>query len=326
MKLFIHAAALLALLALPLADNANAQFGFGGGGVRVGVGPGGVHVGTGRVGVAVHNGQVHVGTHGWHGYGPGHRYGLPGYYHPHQSGVWYGTGWRHWGNDYDEQNGQSDTLHTPPLPSDDEWTRMTWQQLHRAMAFAATRLENELDNIDSGENWQRHLRLSTLQKIANEQRDEAPTDKEQTEIVRLLKTFDATAANDSYSAINQLWGFRASRAALQQFATSSEDRDVQRLASWATALDRRLTKMRGGTAWRTHLRLPREIFRPSPNFVTAGPEVPEALEESLARFDRIGSNAQFKSIGDLEEFKATREALKTVVSRFATLPPPPTEF
>ena len=209
---------------------------------------------------------------------------------------------------------------------------MNWTHLRRVLRFAATHLDGQLDALQPGARWRKHLAVGAIRDQVAEDVNRPPDRKARERLQEIVKAYDATARKPEYGAINGLWGFRAVHATLAEFVSPPWDRERRQLAASARELDRQLDEIGAGQRWHEHLALPDDVFAPAPipdpintpnqaNVSVASD--PRKLRDVLTRFDAVGRNAKYRSIAGLPSFQATHEILGNYVSHFVKVPPPP---
>jgi len=217
-------------------------------------------------------------------------------------------------------------------------SELDWAALRRMLAAGAEQLAEQLDALQTGEGWKRHLQTELLGELLGsalsaEGTEQAPPDAPTREsLAELLALFDETAANQEFRAISSLEGFQTVRSALGELSASPRERARRQLAATVRELEAALQQLPTGDEWLRHLQLPPEVFAravgstpggPLPPSVRPGAEPPlEALRAALARFDQAAVDPQARGVTRLPAFTTGRDRLADYLRSLGETPPP----
>jgi hypothetical protein len=97
-------------------------------------------------------------------------------------------------------------VHQPAIPTAQELSRLNDDRLGRILRSAAARLHDDLDRFDTGDKWQRYLRVSNEgpEGLAND-----------------LARFRRIESDSQFGMISELPAFRATRGVLSELASRS---------------------------------------------------------------------------------------------------------
>jgi hypothetical protein len=98
----------------------------------------------------------------------------------------------------------------PAFPSATEFAAMDAAQLEQALRSISQSLQNQLDRFNTGESWQRYLRIPESLDASR------PPNERSDAIAKLLDRFDKIAGDPQYSMIARLSAFQAMQAALTE--------------------------------------------------------------------------------------------------------------
>ena len=197
----------------------------------------------------------------------------------------------------------------PAVPSAEEISQLDWANLRMAIRELSIYFDSQLSTLATGDGWKAHLKTAEIRALVREGSG-PPTMEVAQKLAPILTAFDAASINPAYRSVVGLDGFRALRDALGEFLAPSVQRAARQLSYAAAELNRSLESAGAELAWQTHLALPGSL---APTVDVAPPDsTPPSVEDlakTLARFDAVSRNPDYRRIWQLPAFRVTHERL-----------------
>lgn len=196
----------------------------------------------------------------------------------------------------------------PVPPSPEELSQLDWRMLRMVTRDLANYLDSQLSSLSTGDQWRAHLKTAEIRALV---RDESgpPSDQLAEQLRKVVAVFDATEANATFRTVSRLDGFRGLHNALNELLSPPTKRLQRLIFSTARQLDEELAGLGAEAGWQKHLALPEGlIVDPQAPAADSVPDN-EAVAKTLARYDAVSKNEQYRSIARLPAFRAMHERL-----------------
>ncbi len=161
-------------------------------------------------------------------------------------------------NNYDSYDNaprryQEEAPQPAPVPSQQEVARMSNEQLQRSVRRALASLDDDLDNLSTGDQWRKHFDLGGLACTAWRDPPGATDAATRGQLQSIAKRVSEARRQPEYQALAQMWGVRALDVLLPEYALGSVGRSHRDLAASTRQLDESLGRMETGAGWQQFL-------------------------------------------------------------------------
>lgn len=198
----------------------------------------------------------------------------------------------------------------------DEWAQMSWQSLSQEIWKWSGQLDLDLERVPNGSTWQQKLRTAEIAGLVDTTADAAPPEANRAKLQEILESQQAALHSFQGRRIGNLPSLGNLQAALAEYVTPPEQRMRRQLYTAANELNASLKRFTTGEDWQKFLTVSPGMTLSSTvaEDVTPAPDAAE-LSKSLARFESVEQNPEYRKIAAVPAFKTTRARLTAYLAQ-----------
>jgi hypothetical protein len=188
--------------------------------------------------------------------------------------------------------------------------RMNWATLVRTINESARQLDTDLTQISGGDDWRIRLGTKALAALAPADAQQPPRDEVRAQLLGVLPAFDDAASLPAADWVVGLGSFRTLQAALGEYTMPADLHFRRQINATAQDLNVALARFVTAASWQNYLALPPALIGESAG-ANAANSIPTrtALAETVARFNLVSQNEEYRMIAGLPAFHAVRDSL-----------------
>lgn len=193
-------------------------------------------------------------------------------------------------------------------PSPEELSQLDWRTLRLTIRELSNYLDSQLSSQATGDQWKVRLKTAEIRALVRDE-NAPPSEQVLAQLPKILAIYEETAQNPAYRVISGFDGFRSLNDALIEFAAPPDLRIRKQLFMASSDLNQALANIGAEAAWQRLLALPEGLALPPDAAPQGNTVVADEVAKTLARYDSIARNSQYRAIASIPAFRAVHERL-----------------